>query len=99
MMTIKHVARSGEEYVYATSHVNFVPTSALGLGSTTPDTLWHYGSEGDAQPITDGTVFVMNEHGKTVSKYELGAKHGISGQALNSVNLGTFQAATQNSAA
>jgi len=79
MMTVKHITLSGEEFVYATSHVNFVPATALqganyASGSAAvPDTVWRYDADGVARPITGGTVFVMNEHGKTVSRYDIGA--------------------------
>lgn len=71
MMTVKHIAMSGEEYIYPTSHVNYVPVSALANQRDAVDTLWLYPPDQPAQPLTGGTVFVMNEHGKTVSKYSL----------------------------
>lgn len=76
MMTVKHITLSGEEYIYPTTHVNFVPDAALNqvvnqVGGK--DTVWLYPPDHPAQPLNGGTVFVMNEHGKTVSRYDLGA--------------------------
>lgn len=72
MMTVKHITLSGEEFIYPTTHVNYVPSKALGGGADLPpDTVWIYPADHPAQPLTDGTVYVMNEHGKTVSRYEL----------------------------
>lgn len=70
MMTVKHVALSGEEYIYPTSHVNYVPTTVLN-DLQGVDTLWWYDTDGRAYPITGGKVYVMNDSGKTVSRYEL----------------------------
>lgn len=77
MMTVKHITLSGEEFVYATTHVNFVPASALAnqqAGGPPPhDTVWRYDADGRAYDLAGGTVFVMNEHGKTVARYDIGA--------------------------
>ncbi len=62
MMTVKHITLSGEEFVYPTTHVNFTPNS---------NTLWRYEEDGRAHPFDEGSVFVMNEHGKTVARYTL----------------------------
>lgn len=81
MMTVKHITLSGEEFVYDTTHVNFVPASVFNganyaqTASSPParDTLWRYDADGRAHDLTGGTVFVMNEHGKTVARYDIGA--------------------------
>lgn len=71
MMTVKHITLSGEESVYPTSWVNYVPASAIGTDGV--DTIWIYTDDAPARPLTGGTVYVMNEHGKTVSRYDLSA--------------------------
>lgn len=79
MMTVKHILQTGAEYVYGTSHVNFVPSGAVKGNSgapTPPDTVWRYDADGRAHPLTGGTVYVMNEHGKTVSRYDIGLQTG-----------------------
>ncbi len=78
MMTVKHITLSGEEFVYPTSHVNFVPASAVGQQGTNSeykpkDAVWRYDADGRAFELSGGTVFVMNEHGKTVARYDIGA--------------------------
>jgi hypothetical protein len=53
--------------------------------SATPPTLWVRISDypDDERPLTGGTIFVMNEQGKTVSRYDLGASPvPISGDGL-----------------
>jgi hypothetical protein len=70
MMTIKHVDLHGEEFVYPTTHINFVPASAKNCAPAS-DSLWRYDEEGRASEITDGRAYVMNEHGKTVARYDL----------------------------
>lgn len=73
MMTLKHITLKGEEFVYPTTHVNYVPVGSNGYAGqdTPPTTLWRYDPEGSAAPITEGSVYVMNEHGKTVARYTL----------------------------
>lgn len=72
MMTVKHITPSGEEFIYPTTHVNYVPSDVFGEGvDLPPNTLWIYPVDHPAQPITGGTVYVMNEHGKTVSRYDI----------------------------
>jgi len=75
MMTVKHIALSGEEFVYPTTHVNFVPGAIQDKepGKPAPrDAVWFY-ADGQASPLIGGTVFVMNDHGKTVARYDIGA--------------------------
>ena len=76
MMTLKHIALSGEEFVYPTSHINYAPSSAFqnqaGEGEDSPpSTVWCYDAEGRALPITDGKCYVMNAEGRTVATYIL----------------------------
>jgi hypothetical protein len=76
MMTIKHMTLSGEEFIYPTSHVNLVPAAAREKpegGPTPADILWRYDADGRSHPIHSGTCFVMNDHGKTVARYDLSA--------------------------
>lgn len=76
MMTIKHITPSGEEFVYPATHVNYVPADAAEHfpGNPAPCTsLWRYDADGRAHQVLGGTAFVMNEHGKTVARYDLSA--------------------------
>lgn len=70
MMTIKHVDARGQEYVYPTTHVNFVPADAKNCAPA-DSSLWRYDEDGRAYEISTGRAYVMNEHGKTVARYEL----------------------------
>lgn len=79
MFTIKHISLRGEERILQTATVRFEPgesafVSADGRSghSGTPATVWIAGSTGEV-PLTGGTIFVMNDNGKTVSRYDLGA--------------------------
>lgn len=74
MLTIKHVTDSGEEYVYATDHINFVPASAKACAPA-GDSLWRYDHTGRAFEITEGLVYVMNDGGSTVARYDMTAKN------------------------
>lgn len=77
MLTIKHIHLSGEEMLYTSPIANYVPenaTATIGL----PASVWiEPGSKvvtsGTRYQLTGGTVFVMNEVGKTVARYDIGA--------------------------
>jgi hypothetical protein len=73
MMTIKHITLSGEESVFPAARMNYVPLGAAVVKGPDepPATIWHYNAEGSATPITSGSVYVMNEHGRTVARYTL----------------------------
>jgi hypothetical protein len=75
MLTVKHIRIGGDEDILAASGVRFTPscgaydeTSAQYI----PATLW-VRDGADERPLTGGTIFVMNDSGKTVSRYDLGA--------------------------
>lgn len=72
MMTIKHCDLSGEEFVYPTTHINFVPAAVKNCAPTT-SSVWRYDEDGRAYEIDSGSVFVMNEHGRTVARYNISA--------------------------
>ena len=72
MMTIKHITISGEESIYPADSVRFTAANPSEFDHV-PSTVWRYDSSGESHPHTGGTVFVMNEHGKTVARYDLGA--------------------------
>lgn len=72
MMTIKHVDLTGEEFVYPTTHINYVPAAVKPCTTATPS-VWRYDDDGRAYEIDNGSVFVMNEHGRTVARYSISA--------------------------
>lgn len=74
MMSVKHIALSGEESIYLTSHVNFVPSGMeANLSKDHEATLWIYDADGRAMPLTGGMAYVMNDHGNTIARYGMGA--------------------------
>ncbi|RVG88687.1 hypothetical protein [Sinorhizobium meliloti] len=73
MMTVKHIDNSGEEFVYPTTHVNFIPAAIKPPASSVSASVWRYAEDGRAYEIDNGSVYVMNEHGRTVARYMLSA--------------------------
>lgn len=74
MLTIKHITDTGEEFVYSTSHINFVPAEVK-CATGQPNSLWRYDDTGRAFEITEGMVYVMNGSGATVARYDMTAKN------------------------
>lgn len=79
MFTVKHIRLCGEEDHYHSESARFAPGAPSWESqdektgcSETPPTVWLAGKTGQ-YPLTGGTVFVMNESGKTISRYDLGA--------------------------
>lgn len=82
MFTIKHIHIGGDEDIHQCEAVRYsMPTSALPSShgdspqsSATPATIWVV-MRGDfvERTLTGGTIFVMNDAGKTVARYDLGA--------------------------
>lgn len=73
MLTVKHITLSGEEFVYTTTHTNYVPANAKNCAPAS-DSLWIYeGADERARELCGGTIFVMNERGSTVARYDIGA--------------------------
>lgn len=83
MLTVNHMTTSGEEFIYPTTHINYVPERSGPQFAETPATVWHYDEEGRAYPLTGGKVFVMNDAGGTVAKYDLGGWSGPEGPGQN----------------
>lgn len=81
MLTIKQITSSGEEYIHEAEDVTFTPASAKRIAPA-ENSVWYKARDGRLREIISGSVFVMNEHGKTVAKYEL----GVSKVPLEEVN-------------
>ena len=77
MLTIKHITPMGNEAVHETEAVSYTPAAhvtgtRIGFGGST-GTLWYQSTvTGQSVPISDGSVYVMNDSGSTVAKYDLG---------------------------
>lgn len=65
--TVKHIQESGHEDIYPAAKVSYQPTIGNWFSSCFIDD----GTGSSLQKIYGGTVFVMNEQGKTVSRYDL----------------------------
>jgi hypothetical protein len=75
MFTVKHISSSGAETLYEATEVNYSPANqAPGADPSTfiPDTVW-YTKPGTREicSIDRGMVFVTNETGATVARYNL----------------------------
>jgi|GEM_PF-3560353 len=81
MFTVKHISLIGEESLSLVATTRYTPR---GLGDDprdpnvcskdAPATLWvRDTANGPEYPMTGGTIFVMNDKGKTVARYDLGA--------------------------
>lgn len=104
MFTVKHLLPSGEEVIYATHHVNYVPayvkaankTGEQGEPPQSPeppvgapalpgngDDVWiEVEPHNSMYQLFTGVVYVMNDSGATVAKYDLGGWNPPSGQTL-----------------
>jgi hypothetical protein len=70
MMTIKHIDKTGEEFVYETTHANFVPSANKECAPANAS-LWRYDADGRAFELSDGRAYLMNSDGNTVATYQL----------------------------
>lgn len=64
MLTVKHIAWTGHETLTDTRRVSYQPETPC-----TPPQVFIENPEGGVFAWADGTVYVMNEAGQTVSKY------------------------------
>jgi hypothetical protein len=69
MMTVKHVAKSGEEFVWPATHTSYEPGG--GNNTSAEELFFRWDENGIPHQILEGFVFVMNEHGRTVARYQL----------------------------
>ena len=81
MLTVRHIHLNGGEDIILVYSVRFAPgyggegqRAQMSNEPSAPDTLWINIVVGQSEePLTGGTVFVMNDMGKTVARYYLGA--------------------------
>lgn len=80
MFTIKHLSPMGNEALYEAGMVSFLPApTAAGLDQPANTAQHQLGTLAFTEPghtgmneLRDGNVYVMNENGSTVAKYDLG---------------------------
>lgn len=78
MFTVKHTSPTWEDTLYTATRVRFSPRRASPAdvkSEPPPETVWVRRQETGVEfPLTDGVVYVMNDAGATVSKYDLETK-------------------------
>jgi hypothetical protein len=76
MFAVKHIQLSGHEEIYLAAKVSFKPESGghntAGITHVPPCVFLDF-DPNRIMRIEGGTVFVMNDIGKTVARYDLGA--------------------------
>lgn len=78
MFTIKHTSPMGAEALIETEEVSYTPNEKPlphpdERLSSTIGVLWYKSTITDQLvPISDGSAYVMNGHGSTIAKYDLG---------------------------
>jgi hypothetical protein len=75
MLTIRHVESCAHEQIFQVTDVSYQPENAG--GTTAPETVFGYREPGHPLQFTDGLIYVMNDNGKTVAKYDLGARKQV----------------------
>lgn len=68
MLTVRHIALSGHETILETKRVATEPSLKVGGGPP----VFFYEAAGEMVGLTSGVVYVMNEAGRTIAKYDLG---------------------------
>jgi hypothetical protein len=85
MLTVKHIRFDGAEEIGTTSRVLFYPSDTMRMFPDAPNPhlqgMVTLVSPNGTTDIHGGIVYVMNESGKTVSKYDLGEDDGRRGAA------------------
>lgn len=79
MLTVKHIEDTGHENIYPAARVSYQPRQVLESVNVGPNTLapcvFIDTPKGDTVPLGSfGVFYVMNEAGKTIAKYDMGAK-------------------------
>ncbi len=82
MFTIKHLTPLGNEALYSATEVTHSsydipkpvqsPPGGVPYGDLNGTVFYTRAEDKENCQLMDGTVYVMNEHGSTVAKYDLG---------------------------
>lgn len=75
MFTVKHTASDYIEHLYTATEVRYTPSLPVVMPGQEriPETVWLAGGDAGYMPLTGGRIYVMNDHGATVAKYDLEA--------------------------
>lgn len=71
MFTLKHISIRGEERLYRADSVHFTP--GVETAHCRSISTFKFINDGVEESLAGGTIFAMNENGKTVARYDLGA--------------------------
>lgn len=69
MLTVKIITANGNEWLIEATEVTRTLPDYQTTAPTAAETVWLHRTNGEIHPITEGSVFVMNESGKTVARY------------------------------
>jgi len=76
MLSVKHITTGAVETIHQSTFARFVPAyDERDANVKNGDELPCPSVVTDGMTITGGTVFVMNDAGKTVARYDLGASN------------------------
>lgn len=97
MLTVKYCYPHGQETVFPVMAVHFHPREVASARGPTSDVMFERAK--DSGPgltqVSSGCVYVMNEFGKTVAKYDLGPYSDVpTAVAVTFTGVGTTTAAT-----
>lgn len=96
MFTIKHLSPHGNESLYEAREVIFLPappspgySQPAGTSTVSLSNFQFKPADSNAfEELSDGTVYVMNDAGSTVSKYDLGGWYTtLKGETSNSAGV------------
>lgn len=80
MFTLKHVSEDGNETIYQSEEVQHTNGGMFGSTESVdpPPTVWRTSPHTrEITPLTGGTVYVMNDEGKTVAIYRLSSNPAL----------------------
>lgn len=72
MFTVKHISPDGSEQLWTATEVKYDPRyGSAGVGTSATGKVEIDFASGGSWHLYEGTVFVMNDAGKTVQRYNL----------------------------
>lgn len=73
MMSVKHISLSGHEQIHSAESLHFTPALESADGTTGSAAVLRLNRGEASTELRGGTAFVMNEQGRTIARYDLGA--------------------------
>lgn len=103
MLTVKAIYTTGNEWTFEAEDVTRVPASHAAhsgmtdaeLRASSRDTIFVKRPNGVHEQFDEGSIYVMNSHGSTVSVYHLGSDLNVANDAgsASGLNAGVAKAA------